>query len=39
VRELENLAFGVWQARRGWLRKEDVLNTREADGFLAGLRR
>ncbi|MBD3182447.1 DNA polymerase/3'-5' exonuclease PolX [Candidatus Poribacteria bacterium] len=26
--ELENIKFGVWQARRGWLEKDDVLNTR-----------
>jgi DNA polymerase (family 10) len=27
VEELDNLAFGVGQARRGWLTKRDVLNT------------
>jgi DNA polymerase (family 10) len=27
VDELDNLAFGVGQARRGWLTKRDVLNT------------
>ena len=26
--ELENIRFGVGQARRGWLEKADVLNTR-----------
>jgi DNA polymerase (family 10) len=36
--ELANLRYGVDQARRGWLRSEDVLNTRDADGLLAGLR-
>ncbi len=35
----ENLRWGVSQARRGWLTAEDVLNTRDVDGFLAGLRR
>jgi len=33
--DLENLRFGVGQARRGWLEKADVLNTRP----LAELRR
>jgi DNA polymerase (family 10) len=35
---LANLAYGVGQARRGWLTAEDVLNTRDADRFLAALR-
>ena len=26
--ELENLELGVFQARRGWLTKDDVVNTR-----------
>ncbi len=38
TREFDNLAFGVWQARRGWLRPDDVLNTRDVEGFRAGLR-
>jgi DNA polymerase (family 10) len=25
---LDNMRFGVWQARRGWLEKKDVINTR-----------
>ena len=25
---MENMKFGVYTARRGWLEKEDVLNTR-----------
>jgi len=28
VDDFNNLQFGVWQARRGWLEKGDVLNTR-----------
>jgi DNA polymerase (family 10) len=28
AREFANLAYGVGQARRGWLRRDDVLNTR-----------
>ena len=33
-----NLVYGVGQARRGWLRREDVLNTRPVDEFLRSLR-
>jgi DNA polymerase (family 10) len=39
VREFETLPLGVAVARRGWLGPDDVLNTRDADGLLAGLRR
>ncbi len=28
VTDLDHMRFGVWQARRGWLEPEDVLNTR-----------
>jgi DNA polymerase (family 10) len=28
VLEFHNLRFGIGQARRGWLEKDDVLNTR-----------
>jgi DNA polymerase (family 10) len=28
ISHLENLKFGIGQARRGWLEKKDVLNTR-----------
>lgn len=28
VDDLDNMRFGVWQARRGWLEREDVVNTR-----------
>jgi DNA polymerase (family X) len=38
VHEFDNLRYGVDQARRGWLRAEDILNTRDAEGFLAALR-
>jgi DNA polymerase (family 10) len=33
------MRWGLQVARRAWLRKEDVLNTRDVDGFKAGLRR
>lgn len=36
---LGKMDFGVQQLRRAWLTAEDVLNTRSADEFLAGLRR
>jgi DNA polymerase (family 10) len=35
---LDWMRFGVDQARRAWLEPDDVLNTRDVDGFLAGLR-
>ncbi len=28
VHELANLELGVFQARRGWLTKDDIVNTR-----------
>jgi DNA polymerase (family X) len=37
--EFDNLAFGIGQARRGWLEKSDVINTRplhEVRAWLAG---
>ncbi|HVR72024.1 MAG TPA: DNA polymerase/3'-5' exonuclease PolX [Vicinamibacteria bacterium] len=39
VNEFDTLAYGVAQARRGWLTAADVLNTREADAFRAALKR
>jgi DNA polymerase (family 10) len=33
------MRWGVQVARRAWLTKEDVLNTRDVDGFRNGLRR
>jgi len=38
ARNLGKMDYGVKQLRRAWLTAEDVLNTRDADGFLAGLR-
>lgn len=37
-RNLGKMGYGVTQLRRAWLAPEDVLNTRDAEGFLAGLR-
>jgi len=37
-RNLGKMAYGAKQLRRAWLTPEDVLNTREAKEFLAGLR-
>jgi DNA polymerase (family X) len=39
TRELDNLRWGVDQARRGWLQAADVLNTLPLDQLLAALRR
>jgi len=35
---MEKMRYGIRQLRRAWLTKEDVLNTRPAEDFLAGLR-
>jgi len=35
---LGRMVYGIKQLRRAWLTAEDVLNTRPAKGFLAGLR-
>jgi DNA polymerase (family 10) len=32
---IRNVDFGVGIARKGWLTREDVLNTRPVEGFLA----
>jgi DNA polymerase (family 10) len=37
-RNLGKMVYGAKQLRRAWLTPEDVLNTRDAKGFLAGLR-
>ncbi len=37
--DFRNLIYGVGQARRGWLSKEDVLNTRELDELKPLLKR
>jgi len=36
---MTNVAVGVGIARKGWLEPPQVLNTRDADGFLAFTRR
>ncbi len=38
IRHLAKMDYGVRQLRRAWLGPEDVLNTREAEDFLAALR-
>lgn len=35
--ELKNMKYGVYQARRGWIEKEDVLNTMSANRLLKAL--
>ena len=39
VAGMANVALGVGIARKGWLAARDVLNTRDAEGFLAHARR
>jgi len=36
-KHLKNMRFGVTMARRGWLTKDDVMNTRDAAGFAAAM--
>jgi DNA polymerase (family 10) len=36
---LEKMRFGVVQARRAWLTRDDVLNTLPADRFIGAMRR
>jgi len=38
-KHLSNMRFGVTMARRGWLTKDDVMNTRGLAAFVAALRR
>ena len=38
TRHLDNMKYGVWTARRGWLRPADVLNTLDAASFRAAVR-
>ncbi len=38
VDDFDNLAYGIGQARRGWLEKGDVLNTRDLKGLRSLLR-
>jgi len=37
--ELDLMPYGVWTARRGWLEKKDVINTRPLKSFLKALRK
>ncbi|MCE9535608.1 MAG: DNA polymerase III, partial [Nitrospirae bacterium] len=39
VMDFENLRYGVGQARRGWLEKRDVLNTRSLQSLRLLLKR
>ncbi len=39
ISDLENMRFGIGQARRGWLEAEDVLNTRSWEDFKKLIRR
>jgi DNA polymerase (family 10) len=38
ISHLDAMHYGIRQLRRAWLTKDDVLNTRPVDEFLAGLR-
>jgi len=39
TRGLQNMKYGIYQARRGWLGKDDVLNTRKVADLLKLLKR
>ena len=36
--DMDKMKYGIRQLRRAWLTKDDLLNTREADSFVAALR-
>jgi len=36
--DMDKMKYGIRQLRRAWLTKDDLLNTREADAFVAALR-
>jgi DNA polymerase (family 10) len=38
VAGMENFRWGVDMARRGWVRKDEVLNTRDVDAFRDAVR-
>jgi DNA polymerase (family 10) len=38
VKGMQNFRWGVDMARRGWVRKDEVLNTRDVDAFRAAVR-
>ena len=39
IQDFDNLYYGVGQARRGWLEKKDVLNTRSLKELRSLLKR
>jgi DNA polymerase (family X) len=38
IRNLNNLPYGVAMARRGWLSRQDILNTLPVEEFMDGVR-
>ena len=38
IRNLNNLPYGVAMARRGWLSRQDILNTLPVEGFIEAVR-
>jgi len=38
TRHMEKMRYGIRQLRRAWLTPDDILNTQDADSFLASLR-
>ncbi len=39
IDELDNMIFGIYQARRGWVTKEDVLNTYSLKALLKAIKK
>ena len=39
IHELDNMKFGIYQARRGWATKKDVLNTYTLKGLLKAMKK
>jgi DNA polymerase (family 10) len=39
IGEMDYMDFGIWQARRGWIEKGDVVNTLPYKEFIQAIRR
>jgi DNA polymerase (family 10) len=39
IEEMNYMKYGVWQARRGWIEKEDVVNTLKYEDFFKAIKR
>jgi DNA polymerase (family 10) len=39
IEEMNYMKYGVWQARRGWIEKGDVINTLKYEDFFKAIKR